>query len=486
MTDQAQMNELRQDIAKINEAILQLGAKMAEPAAEATPEKGTSPELDKLQRDYEAHGEELKSLRAELAEIKSRAKAKARGSVSSKADNPRTWREIVSQNPGFKSLLAGEANKTPMMTLPLDFFGRKDVDAVNLTGAPPAEQRREPWVEDPDQMLFLESLITSYPVVSDTFKVVTESQDYRISTEATAAVGSGDSSITVVNASGFEVGSTIYVGEDTTNSATISSITQGALSSDADTITLTGTTGFTASKGARVWSTSFVPTAEGKPIPYGALKFAASSVAIERIGVIIPATMEALADNAQLQNLLTNRLRRNLLVESQKQILNGTASNNEIQGLLTASGINTYSWSNGTSGDTKLDALRRAATMCHVDYYVPNVGVLNVNDLEDIELTPGSDGHYVFAQVQSSDGVRRAWGMSIVGSNAIASGTALIGDLRQAVEIGMRQDVQVYASTEHEDFFARDMVALKANRRMGLAVLRADALCKVTFDSAPS
>jgi HK97 family phage major capsid protein len=292
--------------------------------------------------------------------------------------------------------------------------------------------------------------------------------------------------MSVINARGFEIGATVYSGEDTTNSAVIQSIAYGAIPSAADVITFTGATSFSAAVGVRLWSTSAVPTAEGQNFPYGSVEYANNSVIIERLGIIIPATLDALSDTPTLQNLLNNHVRNSLLVNSQKQILNGSGSNNEITGLLNISGINTYSWSAGTSGDTRLDALRRAKTTVSVDYFMPEVTLLSPTDFERIELTPGSDGHYVWSQIQGSDGMQRAWGTRVLETHSLATGTALIANLSLACIIGNREGVQVHLSTEHDDFFARDMVAIKANRRFGLGVMRPNAICKVTFDSAPS
>jgi len=449
-------------------------------------------ELAQLQREVVELSNgyaDIQDIKRSNAEILAKMKAGARTGLtpSSKATpDPREWAQIVAGNPGLKQILEGDTKSTGVMTLPWNaprYY--KDVDAVDLTGAPPNEQRHPEWVNTEREPLLLESLIPSFNVTSDTFKIVRQSQDYIVTTECAVAHSSA-STYSVTNARGFEIGATVFSGDSETNSAVISSIAYGALPTSVDVITFTGATSFAASVGDRLWSKSAVPTAEAATFPYGEVVYANNSVIIERLGIIIPATLDALSDTPTLQNLLNNHVRNSLLVNSQKQILNGTGSNTEITGLLNISGINTYSWSAGTSGDTRLDALRRAKTTVTVDYFMPEVTLLSPTDKERVELTPGSDGHYVWAQIQGGDGVQRAWGTRVIESHSMATGTALVANLSLACVIGNRAGVQVFLSTEHADFFSRDMVAIKASRRFGLGVMRPNAICKVTFDSAPA
>lgn len=493
MSAQQEINEIKRDLAGLNGKLDQITTLLNAPVeklhgeekSHGGPKRDTDKDLKKFQKRFDEGQAEIAALRAEMEQIKAREKQRARGVVDGgkSSEDSRSWAEIILGNKSVRAVIERDAKSSAQIILP---FSMKDISAVDLTGAPPAEQRYPMWIEDPAAPLLWESFIPSFNTESSTFKIVKESQEYAIQTEADAAVGSGDSTLTVDNARGFKSGATVYVGDSTSNSAVISSITYGASAKDSDTITLTGVTGFTASKGARVWSTDFIPVASGKRFPYGEVVFTPETVDIERVGSIIPVHLDALEDTAMLQALLVARVRRSVLVKSQSQILNGNGTSPQLDGLLNRSGRNTYSWSGGSSGDTKLDAIRRAMTTCRVDFYYPDLTVLASSDFEDVEMTPGTDGHYVYAQAQNSDGIKRAWGARAFEDPGLTAGTGVTGAFTQAAIIANRKNLEVVISTEHDNFFSRDMAAIKARRRMGVGYLREDAFCEITFDSAPS
>ena len=145
----------------------------------------------------------------------------------------------------------------------------------------------------------------------------------------------------------------------------------------------------------------------------------------------------------------------------------------------------TYAWSSGTVGDTKIDALRRAATKAHIREYMPTGAVLNPSDWEDIELAKGTDNHYIWFNV-SSGTEERLFRLPVVVTNAINAGDGLVGSFAIGATIWDREQANVRISEHHEDFFTKRLVAILGEERLALTIYRPDAFVDVDFDAAPS
>ena len=63
---------------------------------------------------------------------------------------------------------------------------------------------------------------------------------------------------------------------------------------------------------------------------------------------------------------------------------------------------------------------------------------------------------------------------------AIAAGTALIGAFGSQAQVFERGGTRVEASNSHQDFFIKNLVAIRAERRLGLAVYRPSAFITLT------
>ena len=195
-----------------------------------------------------------------------------------------------------------------------------------------------------------------------------------------------------------------------------------------------------------------------------------------------------LSDEPQLRSIIDNELLYGLRLHEDAQILSGAGTSEDLTGILNTSGIQTYSWSSGASTpvkDTKADAIRRAATLSFLAYYEPTGVILNPNDWEDIELTKDSNGQYLMAVSIVAGAESRIWRIPVVGTPAIASGTALIGSFGQGAQLYDREEATIRVSEQHSDFFVRNAIVILAEQRLALAVKRPESFVKVTFDAAP-
>jgi HK97 family phage major capsid protein len=72
------------------------------------------------------------------------------------------------------------------------------------------------------------------------------------------------------------------------------------------------------------------------------------------------------------------------------------------------------------------------------------------------------------------------WGLRVALSSVVGPGTALIGSFSQAAHIWRRGGVSVEATNSHSDHFVKNLVALRAEERLGLGVFRPAGFVQVT------
>lgn len=227
--------------------------------------------------------------------------------------------------------------------------------------------------------------------------------------------------------------------------------------------------------------------AEGAAKPEAQLDLELLTENVQSIPHWIPASRQVLADAGQLEAYINDRLRYGVEYKEEIQLLYGTGTAPQIQGIMTEAGVLEYLWSSGivTPVDTKIDAIRRAMTLSHRLEHIPSGVVVNPLDWQDVELAKRSDGAYIWISV-TTGGEQRFFLLPVVVTNAITAGEALVGAFATASTLWDREDVNVRVSDSHSDFFVKNMVAILAEERVCQTIHRPDAFTKVTFDAAPS
>lgn len=226
--------------------------------------------------------------------------------------------------------------------------------------------------------------------------------------------------------------------------------------------------------------------------PQSSFTFVGQQAPVRTLAHWEAAHRNVLADEPQLRSIIDNELMYGLRLQEDAQILNGSGTGENLTGILNTSGVQTYSWSQGTysavagMSDTKADAIRRAATLSFLAYYEPTGIVMNPNDWEDIELSKDGNGAYVVAVSVALGGEQKLWRIPLVDTPAIAEGTALIGAFGTGAQIYDRESPSIRISEQHADFFVRNAIVILAEQRLALAVKRPESFVKVTFDNTPA
>lgn len=206
--------------------------------------------------------------------------------------------------------------------------------------------------------------------------------------------------------------------------------------------------------------------------PESRYKLTRTSVPVEEIAHFIPATERALADAGQLRGLIDQFLRDGLTEEWEDQVVNGSGVSPNLKGILN-SGIQTQAFVTDI-----LTTTRKAITKVQTPGRTrPSAWLMHPADVETVDLVQSSVGNYFFGGPVGI-GVRVLWGVPVVTTEAVPSGTAIVGDFSKAVWWD-RQQASIQATNSHDDWFIRNLVAIRATIRGAFAVLRPNAFVEV-------
>lgn len=213
--------------------------------------------------------------------------------------------------------------------------------------------------------------------------------------------------------------------------------------------------------------------------------------ALKKIAGFIKLTDEFLEDAAFLKSEIDGRLLYDLAWYEEQQILAGNGSGQNLQGILNRSGIQTEA-----SGDVddNADAIFRAITKVSTASGLRADGiVINPADYQALRLAKDANEQYYgggfFAGQYGQGGVPEnppLWGQRTVVTPAIAAGTVLVGAFSQAATLYRKGGVRVEATNSHDDDFTNNLVTIRAEERVALAVRRPLGFVKLTLASAGS
>lgn len=213
--------------------------------------------------------------------------------------------------------------------------------------------------------------------------------------------------------------------------------------------------------------------------------FTIVSASVVTLAGWVPATNQILSDWPALRRIVNESLMFELRRLEDAQIISGDGSPSNLSGLTTLA--TAYAGTHDVAADNKMDKLRHALLELHAANERPDFLVLNPEDYHDIQLLKTEDsavantGAYLFGDpLGARIIVPTLWGLSLVISNALTSGKFLMGDSRRA-EIFDRQEATIDISTEHSDYFVKNLVAIRAEERIALAVYRTTAFVFGTF-----
>lgn len=234
--------------------------------------------------------------------------------------------------------------------------------------------------------------------------------------------------------------------------------------------------------------------AEGGVKPASSLTLTRVSHTISKIATVMDIPDEVLEDLDQARSYIDGRMTLFVQMEEEDQLLNGSGTAPNLTGLLNTSGIQTKTVAiTGTDDELlrgNLEALYESMTLVRtVAFLEPDAIAVHPNDYQKFRLAKDANNQYYaggpfVGQYGNGGQVSDAplWAQRTVVTPAITEGTAIVGAWRVGATIFRRGGLTLDATNSDGDKFRSNITTIRAEERVGLAVLRPAAFVKVTFD----
>jgi HK97 family phage major capsid protein len=229
------------------------------------------------------------------------------------------------------------------------------------------------------------------------------------------------------------------------------------------------------------------PVPEASVKPENSLSFTSVSEKVRLLATWIPATRQVLDDFTELMSFIQSALPYYVNLEEELQLLAGDNTGENLHGLLSqAAAFQSGLLPSAAKGWNKIDIIATAIKQINAAKEIqPTFAVISTNDWWDIRLTKDGFGRYILGDPQIA--VRpNIFGLDVVPTTSIAQGTFLVGSGSPvAAEIRDRMEMQVEISTEHQDYFIRNLIAIRAEKRLALITKRVNSFVTGTFTTSP-
>ncbi|EAQ7067486.1 phage major capsid protein [Salmonella enterica subsp. enterica serovar Putten] len=223
--------------------------------------------------------------------------------------------------------------------------------------------------------------------------------------------------------------------------------------------------------------------AENTTKPYSDIAFATKITPVTTIAHMFKASKQILDDFAQLQSTVDAEMRYGLKYVEEQEILFGDGTGVHLHGIVPQASA--FSAEFRVEQQNGIDDLRLAMLQAQLARFPASGHVLHFIDWAKIELTKDTLGRYILANPSGLTGPT-LWGLPVVATEAAAfKGKFLTGAFNAGAQIFDREDANVVISTENADDFEKNMISIRCEERLALAVKRPEAFIYGSF-TAPA
>jgi len=244
--------------------------------------------------------------------------------------------------------------------------------------------------------------------------------------------------------------------------------------------------------------TTASPQTEASDKKENAVTFTVVTEKVRTIATWVPASRQVLDDMTELMSFLQETLPYYVNIEEELQLLSGDNTGENLHGLITqATAFDTTLLSN-TKGWNNIDQIGRVIQqITAAKELAPTFVVLHPNDWWAMRLLKDSYGRYILGDPQNGAMTTTGFGVTtprlnifdldVVPTTSITAGTFLVGSGSPiASVIRDRMDMQIDISTQHSDYFVKNLVAIRAEKRVVLVTKRPASYITGTFNNSPA
>ncbi|HHQ2586083.1 TPA: phage major capsid protein [Providencia rettgeri] len=218
--------------------------------------------------------------------------------------------------------------------------------------------------------------------------------------------------------------------------------------------------------------------------PYSNIQFATKITPVTTIAHMFKASKQILDDFAQLQSLVDAEMRYGLKFVEEQEILFGDGSGAHLHGIIPQA--SKFKAEFEVDKQNGIDDLRLAMLQAQLARFPATGHVLHFIDWAKIELLKDSLGRYILANPSVLTGPT-LWGLPIVVTETAAfKGKFLTGAFNAGAQLFDREETNVVISTENADDFEKNMISIRCEERLALALKRPEAFVYGDFTAPTS
>jgi len=211
---------------------------------------------------------------------------------------------------------------------------------------------------------------------------------------------------------------------------------------------------------------------------------------VSKIANVAKVTDEMFQDASQFEAYLSNRMVFGVKRAEEAQLLNGNGTSPNLQGLLNRTGLAAaVTTAAGLTAVKAMEGIFNQITALRATSFVePDAIVIHPTDWQTIRLGKDSQGQYYgggpFTGAYGNGGytnVASIWGLRAVVTTAIPQGTVFVGGFQECAQVFRRQGITLEMTNSNVDDFVNNLITLRAEERLALAVYRPAGFGKVTL-----
>lgn len=237
-----------------------------------------------------------------------------------------------------------------------------------------------------------------------------------------------------------------------------------------------------------ITGTKASPVAEASTKPINTFDPTTVTERVKTIATYFKIGRQAFEDYAELQGLINSLGSYKINAEMDRQILTGSNTGEDLDGLITQATSFDSSLLSATTGYTYFDQLAAAAQqVAEADQVMPTFFVIHPRNWWQMKRLKDSNKNYLLDGPRGTGAAELIWGMDPVPTTQITSGTFLVGSgTSNAVEFRPRMELEIAISAEDGDNFKENMYSVRFEARGLLACYQPGAFITGSFLNSPA
>jgi HK97 family phage major capsid protein len=218
---------------------------------------------------------------------------------------------------------------------------------------------------------------------------------------------------------------------------------------------------------------------EGDVKPTSTITYDEVMTPVRTIAHLFKASKQILDDLPRLRSDVDREMRYGVKYAEEQELLFGDGTGIHLNGIVTQASA--YHHAFVAPNHTIIDDIRLAMLQSQLARLPATGIVLHFTDWARVELTKDSTGQYLWANPLRI-GIQTLWGLPVVQTEISAmQGKLLVGAFRDGATIYDREEVNVEIATQNNDDFERNLLTIRCEERLALAVFRPTAFVYGAF-----